>query len=98
MQESDAVRWLAAPVLLLAVLAIAVVGGYQVAYAGRIFPGVQALGVDLGGRTPDEANAALGTRADALLAAPVTIVAGDTVRRTTWRDVGLRLDGAALRD
>jgi vancomycin resistance protein YoaR len=92
------VRWLAAPVLLLAVLAITVVGGFQVAYAGRIFPGVQALGVDLGGRTPDEAQAVLRARADNLLAAPVTIMAGDTVRHTTWRDVGLRVDSEALRD
>jgi vancomycin resistance protein YoaR len=74
------------------------VGGFQVAYAGRVFPGVQALGVDLGGRTPDEANAALRVRADSLLAAPVTVVAGDTVRRTTWREVGLRLDSAVLSD
>jgi vancomycin resistance protein YoaR len=92
------VRWIAAATVVLAVLGAVAVGGFQVAYAGRVFPGVQALGVDLGGRTPDEAQAALRARADALLAAPVTIVAGDTSRRTTWRDVGLRLDSQALLD
>src|SRR5262249_4606499 len=58
----------------------------------------QALGVDVGGRTPDDATAVLQARAETLLAGRLTIVSGDTVRHTTWRDVGLKLDSDALRD
>jgi vancomycin resistance protein YoaR len=79
-------------------LTLVAVGGYQRAYAGRVYPGVRALGVDLGGRTRDEAIAALAARTDALLAQPVTLQAADVRRTATWRDVGLRAAPDALAD
>ncbi len=33
--------------------------GFQIAYAGRVFPGVRVMGVDLGGQTPEQAQASL---------------------------------------
>jgi vancomycin resistance protein YoaR len=82
-------------VLLLAACAI---GGYQVAYAGRVYQGIEALGVDLSGRTRDEAVAALSTRTEALLAQPITLTAVESRRTATWRDLGLRLAPDALAD
>ncbi|HLH25285.1 MAG TPA: VanW family protein [Chloroflexota bacterium] len=79
-------------------LAGAALGGYQVAFAGRAYPGVEALGVDLGGRTRDEAVAALAAQADTVLAAPVTVQAAETRHAATWRDLGLRLAPEALAD
>jgi len=92
------VRWVVAILAGLLVPIAAILGGYQVAYAGRVFPGVQALGADLGGRTADEARAVVAARGEALLTAPVTVVAGESVRQVTWRDVGLRLDADAVVD
>ncbi|MFN8637191.1 MAG: VanW family protein [Chloroflexota bacterium] len=51
--------------LLVALAAIAVVG-IQVSYAGRIYPGVRALGVSVGGMNRDEARAALAERVTAM--------------------------------
>ena len=73
-------------------------GGYQVAYAGRAYPGIEALGVDLSGRTRDDATAALTARTEALLAQPVILQAAETRRTATWRDLGLRVAPDALAD
>src|SRR5581483_6642776 len=79
-------------------LAAGAAGGYQAAFAGRAYPGVEALGVDLGGRTRGEAVAALSAQAEARLAAPVTLQAAETRRTATWRDLGLRAVPDALAD
>src|SRR5690242_14122319 len=64
-------------------LAAGIVGGYQVAFADRVYPGVTAFGVDVGGQTRDDARAALAAPIDVLLAQPVTLEAADTRRTTT---------------
>jgi vancomycin resistance protein YoaR len=79
-------------------LAAAAVGAYEVAFAGRAYPGVKALGVDLGGLGRDEAVAALTAQTDALLRAPVALQAAEVRRTATWQDLGLRLDPHALAD
>ncbi len=79
-------------------LAGALVGAYELAFAGRVYAGVEALGVDLGGLTRDEATAALAARVQPLLDARVTLVAADTRRAPTWRDLGLRLAADELAD
>ena len=89
-------RWVMAAAAGLVVLVLSAVGGYQVAYAGRIFPGVHVLGLDLGGRSAAAARADLASRGEALLAAPIVVTAGETVRQTTWRELGLRLDADAV--
>jgi vancomycin resistance protein YoaR len=44
---------------LLIVLLVIGVAGIQLSYSGRVYPGVRALGVNIGGMTRDEARAAL---------------------------------------
>lgn len=96
MTGRQAVR--AAGLVLLAVVALLAgsVLAWQMAYAGRIFPGVRVLGTDLGGRTTAEAEAVLAAPAAAAADGRVTVSAGDTTRATTWRDLGVRLAPAAL--
>lgn len=77
-------------------LALGVVAGWQVAYAERVFPGVRALGVNLGGRQASEVEALLAAPTAALLDEQVTLVAGETTRTATWRDLGLRLSPGEL--
>jgi len=90
------VRRGAAAMALAVLLALGVLGGLQLAYVERILPGVRALGVDLGGRRPAEAEALLAAPAAAVLDEPVVLRAGDTTRATTWRALGLRLAPAEL--
>jgi vancomycin resistance protein YoaR len=89
------VRLLVGGLLALAVLAGGLVG-YELLHADRIYPGVEALGVELGGRTAAEAAALLSPYVEAALDAPVTLVAGDRVQTTTWRALGSQLSPAAL--
>jgi vancomycin resistance protein YoaR len=99
-------RLLAVAGLLLAGLAALVVIPvvYGLSYSGRVYPGVSAGGVDLGGLTPEEAAAA---SADALAHDdPVTLVDpgdpanADDDRSWTYArgDLGLGLDGLAAAD
>lgn len=45
--------------IVMVVLLVLGVAGFQMSYAGRIYPGVRALGVPVGGMSRDEARAAL---------------------------------------
>jgi vancomycin resistance protein YoaR len=80
----------------LALIGVVAFGGYQLAYAGRVYPGVEALGVSLGGLSTADAEAALAAHVEAELNAPVALVAADTRRTATWRDLGLRPATQAL--
>ncbi len=77
--------------LVLALAPLAAVGWYQYEYAGRVYRGVAALGVDLSGRTAPEAADLLEARARALTDRPVLIRAGDQQWRTDWGRLGLAL-------
>jgi vancomycin resistance protein YoaR len=77
--------------LVLLLAPVAALGWYQYEYAGRVFRGVSALGLDLSGLTADEAAALLAARAGEMTARPVLIEAGDHQWRTDWGRLGLVL-------
>jgi vancomycin resistance protein YoaR len=65
-------------------------------YADRIYPGVEAAGLDLSGVTLDRANLLLGHRLATYASQPLTIHVGDQQIQTTPADLGFRGDPAAL--
>ena len=78
---------------MLALLVILGVVGYailaEVAFsAGRIHPGVEVGGVDVGGLTPEEATERLDERGEQLRVEPVEFAAGELVCRFYPYDVG----------
>src|SRR5436190_2483668 len=71
-------------------LLILLIGGgiaFEVSYSGRMYPGVRALGVPLGGMTRDEARAALSDRVAALSGRSITI----GFKELSWTVVGQHL-------
>jgi vancomycin resistance protein YoaR len=70
------------------------------AFAGspsRLANGVRIAGIDVGGKTPHQARAALERHARALASVPVTFRAGSRVWRLEPRHLGIRVDwGAAV--
>ena len=69
-----------------------VVGGvlFEVSYASRMYPGVRALGVSLGGMTRDEARAALADRVATISGRSITI----GFKELSWTVVGQHLRSA----
>lgn len=66
-------------------------------YAGRVYPGVQVLGVSMEGKTYQEARMMIAARADALLSVPIELVYTDgTSEVFTPDELGLELDTDAL--
>ena len=53
-------------VALLLILLVVAVAGIQMSYSGRIYPGVRALGVNVGGMTRDDARAVLASQITAM--------------------------------
>src|SRR6266540_215298 len=91
--------WVIATALLIGLFApLAAIGWYQYEHVGRVFRGVSALGVDLGGMSSQEADRALAARAGELIARPTLIRAGDQQWRTDWGRLGLRLPTAPIID
>jgi len=76
------------------VMCVGAVLAYQVAYAGRIYPGVEAMGLELGGRTPEEAQALLEAHFDQYAQTPITLRQGDHRWQVTPAALGLSLDAA----
>src|SRR5512142_419201 len=89
-------RWLVLIPLLLVALGIWGVAGYELAHADRIFDGVSALGVKLGGMNRAEARAALQPR----LAQPQTVFLYDGSARYALApaELGIRLDADTVVD
>ena len=84
--------------LVLAALAIVAVvspavalGLYQYEHVGKVYQGVNVLGIDLSGRTPAEAEHLLAARAAELTARPLLVQAGDNQWRTDWGRLGLSM-------
>src|SRR5690606_35663354 len=71
---------------------------YEQAYADRIYPGVSALGLDLGGATREEAVTKLRPALARRATEPVLLIAGTQRWQVTAHDVGLRLDAESLAD
>jgi vancomycin resistance protein YoaR len=99
MQAADAggsslVAWLTTITAIIAVAVISPVvalGLYQYEHVGKVYEGVSVLGVDLSGRTRDEAERLLTARATELTARPVLVRAGDNQWRTDWGKLGLSM-------
>jgi vancomycin resistance protein YoaR len=87
-----------AVVVALAALAAFALG---LAFAGsptRLAEGVRVAGVDVGGKTPREAQRTLSRRADALAAVPVTFRVGSHTWQLEPRRLGIRVDWDAAVD
>ena len=82
------------PVALVAVLAAAVASLllFEVFYLGRIFPGVQMWGLDLGGMRPAEAALALEARFPYSSQPMITLRDGDRTWKLSPRDLGFEFD------
>jgi vancomycin resistance protein YoaR len=89
------------PLLVLAVFLVAV-GAYrvslEVAYADRIYPGVHAAGLDLGGLTVEQAANRLQSRFATYEGQTITIQAGDQTMISTPTALGFKPDPLALAD
>jgi vancomycin resistance protein YoaR len=82
----------------IAALAAIVLG---LAFAGspsRLAGGVRIAGVEVGGKTPEQAERILEAKAEALAAVPVTFRAGRHVWRLEPRRLGIQVDWAAAVD
>src|SRR5215218_2221718 len=77
---------------------IVALGLYQYEHVGRVYQGVSVLGVDLSGRTRDEATQILTARAAELTARPVLVRAGDNQWRTDWGKLGLSMPVTTIVD
>lgn len=95
-QLTKTLRWLVLIPLLLVALVIWSAAAYEVAHGDRIFEGVSALGVKLGGMNRAEAQAALQPR----LAQPQTVFLYDGSARyaLTPAELGIRLDADTVVD
>lgn len=72
--------------------------GYEGIYADRVYPGVSALRIDLGGKTTDEARAALAARFAEYAQTPLVFRQGRQTWAVTPAQLGLTLDADALAD
>ena len=80
------------------VLAVVLVGSFQFAYQGKIYPGVSADGVYLGGLTKQQALTRLNDRISDFSGHAVPISYGDTVLRIPVRSLGVQYDAQAAVD
>jgi vancomycin resistance protein YoaR len=70
----------------------AFIAGSRIVYAGRIFPGVQIAGVDVGGLRPQEAAARLTTSVTYPVQGKILLRDGDRIWPVTPGQLGLILD------
>ncbi|MFN0070166.1 MAG: protein phosphatase 2C domain-containing protein [Chloroflexota bacterium] len=68
---------------------------YQLTFSGRVFPGVHALGADLGGRTLDDAARALESQFAEYARQPLTLEVAGQQFFLTAGELGARFDAAA---
>jgi vancomycin resistance protein YoaR len=71
---------------------------YQLLFLNRVYLGVSAMGVDLGGMTRSQAEVAVAAQADYYFNFPVTLRDGDRQWTLTARQAGAALDAAATVD
>jgi vancomycin resistance protein YoaR len=71
---------------------------YQLLFLNRVYLGVSAMGLDLGGMTHPQAEVAVAAQADYYLNFPVTLRYGDQQWTLTGRQAGAALDAAATVD
>ncbi|MCO6451442.1 MAG: VanW family protein [Caldilineales bacterium] len=80
--------WLLVPVLIL-VFALA---QFELTYAGRVYPGVQALGIDLSGMSEEQAQTALEAAANTYDLPPLALRHGDQVWPLKREELGVEVD------
>jgi vancomycin resistance protein YoaR len=71
---------------------------YQLLFLNRVYLGVSAMGIDLGGMTRSQAEVAVADQADYYLNFPVTLRYDDRQWTLTARQAGAALDAAATVD
>jgi vancomycin resistance protein YoaR len=76
---------------IIALLAATVIG-YGLMFRDQVYPGVQAVGVNIGGVTAGEAQAALDARTSEYMNSEFTFVAGDQAFVTTPSELGASFD------
>jgi vancomycin resistance protein YoaR len=82
--------------LLLFLLTVGVIsGGYQLLYAGRVFPGVSMAGLDLTSMTPEQATAAINQRITFPAGGRIVFSDGDRVWVATPAELGMVFDAGA---
>ena len=79
-----------------ALLVILIPVAFEIAYSGRIYPGVQMWGLDLSGMRPDEAVLALEARFPYSSQPVITLRDGERTWSVRPRDVGIQFDAAAI--
>jgi len=86
------------PLLIVASFALMAMAAFlfEIAYLGRIFPGVQMWGLDLGGMRPEEATLALEARFPYDSQPIITFHDGDRTWTVRPRELGIDLDTAAV--
>lgn len=82
------------PVFLTVVVGLRV--ALEAAFVDRIYPGVQAAGLDLGGKTVDQAASELYAKLDGYGNQSVTVVAGDQTFSFNAHQLGFKPDAYAL--
>lgn len=87
------ILWTLGGILAIAVIAVVAFSlAWQGQYAGKIYSGVSVLGVNLGGKTPDEAKSILNDKVQAFISQPVVL----TWRGKEWRpsadQIGVTID------
>jgi vancomycin resistance protein YoaR len=85
---------LIAGALLYVCLVLAWVIGYQLLYAGRIFPGISVAGVDLSGMRPDAAAAKLSQTLSYPISGKVLLRDGDKVWSASPAQLGMVFDAS----
>lgn len=91
-------RTLIVALAVVSALIVSAIGIDALSSMGRVHPGVSIGGVQIGGKTPGEAAAALKSELPAQNAAPVTVVWGSKTWTVTPEKIGASFDYAALTD
>ena len=80
------------------VLVLGFVLAYQVAFNNRVYPGVKALGIDLGGYSREDAARALQGGLNQMAQRQLTLRYGERAWTYTAQELGLRTDLAPILD
>lgn len=89
-------RYIGANLLVAIGAVVILVLAFQLAYAGRIYPGVRAMGLDLSGKSVPEAETLLKGELSALGARPITFRFQDQEWVRTGEQLGLRENAVAV--
>jgi vancomycin resistance protein YoaR len=89
-------RFIGANAIVAVLALIVLLVGYQIAFSGRIFPGVHVMGVDLSGQTPEQAQRSLTSVLDEFDARPITLRFQEQEWQRRGGEFGLKRDVTPL--